>query len=117
MSEKEETALQLRIQTLIERRGGWVAKQHGSMIVRPGIPDLLICYKGRFIGMEVKVKDNTPSKQQGIELRNILKSGGITCVVWSKEQAEFLLNEIDKLDIREPNKLLHNINIDTGEKW
>ena len=30
-------------------------KEHGGMYGTAGIPDLIVCYKGRFIGLECKV--------------------------------------------------------------
>ena len=124
MGVQPETYLQRSIRKLIEKRGGYAVKQHGSMISEPGIPDILACYKGFFIAIEAKEIGNTPSRQQGIHIRNIQKADGITCVVWDIEDVKTLLNLLDEYQTyNEPYPksimytLKHEENIDTGEKW
>ena len=126
MAVKKETPLQERIQALIRRKGGYVIKQHGDMISEPGIPDLLACYRGIFLGIEVKVDNNTPSPQQGIHCRNIWKADGIAAVVWDVNTVESILSYIDrwieaKCLVPEVNKGVETqmlfANIDTGRNW
>ena len=123
MGVQPETYLQRSIRTLIQKRGGYAIKQHGSMISEPGIPDILACYKGFFLAIEAKEVGNTPSKQQGIHIRNIQKSCGITCVIWDIDKLKIVLDIIDNYETyNEPYtttrmKILKEENIDTGEKW
>lgn len=123
MGVQPETYLQRRIRELIEKRGGYCQKNHGSMISEPGIPDIFACYQGFFLAIEAKDDNNTPTRQQGIHIRNIQKSKGITCVVWTIEEAIKVLDIIDNYETyREPYtttimKILREENIDTGEKW
>lgn len=95
MGVMKETRLQQRIQKLIRSRGGYVNKNHGSMISEPGIADLTVCYKGYYVALEVKEDDGKPSKQQGIHARQVWKAGGISCVVWSVEEVNKLLDILD----------------------
>lgn len=95
MGNKEETALQQRIQKLIESRGGYVNKNWGNMTSEPGIADLTACYRGLYLALEVKVGDNEPTPAQGIHARNVRKANGITAAVWSKEEVEKMLDAID----------------------
>lgn len=95
MSVKEETALQERIQRLIEARGGYVNKNWGNMTSAPGIADLTVCYKGLYIALEVKVGENKPTQAQGIHARCVQRAGGITAVVWSIKEVEKILDIID----------------------
>lgn len=123
MGVQSETYLQRRIRELIEKRGGYCQKNHGSMISEPGIPDIFACYQGFFLAIEAKDDDNTPTRQQGIQIRNVQKSKGITCVVWTIEEAIKVLDIIDNYETyNEPYtttimKILKEENIDTGEKW
>lgn len=123
MGQQAETGFQQSIQREIEKRGGYVVKQHGSMIAAVGIPDLLICYKGYYIALEAKVNGNTPSKAQGVNLRNIIKAGGLTAVVWTMKEVKKLLDFIDNDIIFYNNKqigwrdFLKDNNIDIGDKW
>ena len=123
MGVQTETYLQRHVRELIEKRGGYCQKNHGSMISEPGIPDIFACYQGFFLAIEAKDGDNTPTRQQGIHIRNIQKSKGITCVVWTIEEAIKVLDIIDNYETYiEPYttsimKILKEENIDTGEKW
>lgn len=46
-----------------------------------GVPDVLICHKGRFIGIECKANGNKPTVLQGAHIHKINESGGIARVV------------------------------------
>lgn len=48
---------------------------------RSGVPDIVACYRGRFIGIEVKAGSNVPTALQQRELAIIKKKGGIAMVV------------------------------------
>ena len=63
-------------------------KVHGSSFMLPGIPDIIACVNGRFVGIEVKNvgKLKTPSEQQKIHEELIKKSGGI-CILADSLQA------------------------------
>lgn len=95
MGVKEETSLQERMQKYIEARGGYVNKNWGNMISKPGVADLTVCYRGLYLALEVKVDDNEPTKAQGIHARKVNKANGISAVVWSVEQVKTILDTID----------------------
>lgn len=95
MGVQPETYLQQRIQRIIEKRGGYCHKNHGSMISEPGIADITCCYKGIYIALECKIGDNKPSPQQGVHSRKVWKAGGMSFIVWSTEQVEQILDTID----------------------
>jgi hypothetical protein len=59
--------------------------RHG---VRTGVPDLLVCYQGRFYGVEVKAGKNKPSPEQIEQLRLIELAGGVAVVVRSYEELQ-----------------------------
>lgn len=96
MASKPESKLQNDIQKRLKSKGAWVLKTHGGPFQRKGIPDLLVCYNGVFIGMEVKLpnKLNTLTELQRNQLRSIKESGGIACVVTSVNGAEKILDKI-----------------------
>jgi len=48
---------------------------------RSGVPDIIVCFKGHFIGIECKAKKNTPTALQLRELQKITIAGGDTVVV------------------------------------
>lgn len=79
----------------LRKRGCWWLKKHGSRWGRAGIPDLIVCYRGRFVGFEVKRPDNTPTALQARELAGIKKAGGTAVEVWTIEQVAWVLDTID----------------------
>lgn len=58
-------------------------KIHGGGVQCSGIPDIIACIKGRFVGIEVKYGKNKASILQAYKLAQINKSGGIGLVVYS----------------------------------
>ena len=50
---------------------------------KKGCPDILCCYQGRFIGLEVKAEDKKPSLIQEIQGELIKRAGGEYWVVRS----------------------------------
>jgi len=47
---------------------------------RSGVPDVICCAKGKFIGIECKAGNNRPTALQEREMELIRESGGITYV-------------------------------------
>jgi len=69
----------------------WV-KTHGDKYTRHGVPDLLVCYNGQFIALEVKrpqLGKLTDNQKQ--ELAKISAAGGLAAVVTSVEDVKRLL--------------------------
>lgn len=87
-----------RIQAYLEGRGARPFKIFGEegSYQEAGIPDLLVCYRGVFIGVEVKQPGGEASPLQKRVLRSIESAGGIAAVVESVEQVEHLLSKVDK---------------------
>jgi pantoate kinase len=46
-----------------------------------GVPDFLICHKGRFIAVEAKAGTNKPTALQELHLEKIRARGGIALVI------------------------------------
>ena len=78
-------------------RGGWWVKIHGHAYQEPGIPDIIGCYRGVFIGFEVKVpgKAHTLTQRQGLTLQRIREAQGFSALIESKRGASELLDELD----------------------
>lgn len=90
-----ESALVAKIKTYLKSKGAYVEKIWGGGFQSAGIPDLIACYKGRFLGIEVKVGSNGPSEIQLAKIALIKKAGGIGIVVWSLQE---VIDVIDALD-------------------
>lgn len=58
-------------------------KEHGGQYGTSGIPDLIVCYRGRFIAFEVKAEQGRETVLQKLMIRKIIQAGGYACVVRS----------------------------------
>ena len=58
---------------------------------RAGIPDIIVCYRGMFLGIECKAGFNKPTALQEREMAEIHKAGGSAMVV--REDTTELLEE------------------------
>jgi hypothetical protein len=48
---------------------------------RSGVPDIVCCLRGKFVGIECKAGTNKPTELQLRELHKINKAGGLTYVI------------------------------------
>ena len=68
-------------------------KEHGGQYGTAGIPDVIVCHKGRFIALEAKVGKNKPTKLQAATIDKIRQAGGAAAVVCSVEDVRVVLEE------------------------
>ena len=61
-----------------------------------GVPDILLCAYGRFVGMEVKRPGMKPSEHQQEQIDGINAAGGLAGVVTSIEGAELMIAQAKK---------------------
>ena len=66
-----------RIKKYLESKGAWFVKFFANAYTSSGIPDILCCINGRFVGIEVKQETGKPSLLQKVHLKRIGDSGGI----------------------------------------
>ena len=59
-----ETAFVAQIKRYLKSKGAYCEKIWGGGFQSAGIPDIIGCYKGYFIGIEAKVGNNKPSEIQ-----------------------------------------------------
>lgn len=98
LKEKEvlESVIVGNILVALRQKGGFWFKTHGNMFQMVGLPDIIGCYKGRFVGIEVKRpsrKTSGVSKIQKYIIGKILEAGGIAGVATSVPEAIKLLEE------------------------
>lgn len=95
---QNETGVQKSIQSYIRSIGGYCFKVHGSIYMRAGIPDIICCIKGQFVGIEVKDGDNKASALQEAHIRQIKKAGGLAFVAYSVKDVEDELIKLKLID-------------------
>jgi Holliday junction resolvase len=75
---------------------------------KAGVPDILCCFNGRFIAIEVKTpntKHNT-SELQKHNISKIIGSGGKALVAWELKQVEELIEGLENGTISAPREIL-----------
>lgn len=114
MARQPEGKLVKKIKELIVARGGRPFKIHGSDegFQEIGIPDLLVCYYGWFIGIEVKQPGGELRPAQRAVLHEIYDAAGVSAVVETVEQAEVLLSYLDDWS---PNETYGGLCFDRGK--
>ena len=92
-----EATFQREAIELIESMGGYPIKIHVSAYQSQGEPDLVCCYKGRYVAFELKVDNNKPSKLQLEKIEDIKRAGGIALPVYSINEIKETLYEISRI--------------------
>ena len=70
-------------------------KEHGGPYGCVGIPDIICCYKGRFIGLECKLPGSRLMELQKRAIEKINRAGGIACRVESVEDVKRVIKHAD----------------------
>lgn len=75
-----EKLLENKIKKHLSNNKHYYIKTHGSVFGKVGVPDLVACINGKFVGIEIKNPNGKykVSKLQIYNLDSILKSGGYT---------------------------------------
>ena len=81
----EEKKFELNVRRYLDSIGAWHLKTISNGMQRAGIPDLLICYKGRFIAVELKARNGKATPLQSWTLKRIRNSGGSAFVLYPDE--------------------------------
>lgn len=96
MGKQPEGRLARAVIKMVIARGGYAWKQHGSEYMPAGMPDVIGCYRGVFVGFETKMPGNRPSAVQVYRAKQIRKAGGhVLSPCLSVEEAAKMLDEID----------------------
>lgn len=78
-----------KVKKYLSDMGAWTVKYFANAYTRAGIPDVLVCYHGKFIGIEVKAQNGRPSELQLHEIRQIRRAGGQAFVLYPSAFEDF----------------------------
>ena len=98
MTRQPEGKLVSKARQTIVLRGGRPFKIQGGAdsFQEIAIPDLLCCYKGRFVGAEAKMPGNHATAKQAAILDEIADAGGYAIVFTTVREVSRLLSIIDQ---------------------
>ena len=78
----EEKTFENKVKKFLAEEGTWFVKTWSNGVQRSGIPDILACVNGFFVGVEVKASNGKPSELQIYNLRKIRKYGGYAVLLY-----------------------------------
>lgn len=73
----------------------WFYKTTDRFVV--GVPDILVCYKGYFIALELKSDTGKPTPHQMDKLLKIILAGGRSAIIRDLEEVKAIIKAIDNL--------------------
>ena len=77
-----EKMFENRDKAFLEGEGAWFVKTWSNGVQRKGIPDILACVNGYFVGIETKADTGTPSELQLWNVEQIRRAGGFAFVLY-----------------------------------
>lgn len=81
-----EKQFENKVKKFLKDNQCWLLKYWGgAAYTKSGIPDILVCCKGRFMGVELKAPNGKPSDLQIYNLRQIDKAGGLAILLYPKD--------------------------------
>lgn len=95
----KESVLQTRIIKYLEAQGAVVVNPFTSRYSKKGTPDLLVCFLGFFIAIEVKAPGETPNELQLLRLERVRQAGGYAIWTDNIEDVKELINDISTIQL------------------
>lgn len=78
-----EKTFENKVKAFLADQGCWFVKYWGGgEFTKAGIPDLLICCNGKFLGVELKAKNGKPSELQKWNIAKIKEAGGVGLILY-----------------------------------
>lgn len=94
----EESDMKNAVKAFLKSRGAYVVPIAQGAYSKKGDPDMVVCYKGRFIAIEGKTYKGHMDGWQITRREQIEKAGGIFAIIRTVDAAKQLIDEIDRRD-------------------
>ena len=86
-----EKIFETKVKAFLKKEGVWHLKYWGGGgFTKSGIPDILACVNGIFVGIELKATNGRPSALQLYNIDEIRRSGGIAMVLYPNDYCKFM---------------------------
>lgn len=89
-----EARIKADIRRFLTESGAFWSNVQGGPGSKPGDPDIVACYKGRYIGLEAKTETGRQSDIQKVRESEIRDAGGVYAVVRSVDDVRKVLEMI-----------------------
>lgn len=85
----QEKTFENKVKKFLDEQGAWYVKFFANSYTKVGVPDILACVNGYFVGIEVKAQNGKPSELQLHNIRKIRQAGGFAIVLYPSAFNEF----------------------------
>lgn len=95
-------------ESLVKRKVIAILKEHDAYYAMPvasgfgnvGVPDILACYRGHFLGIECKAGKGKPTALQVSNLDQISRSGGVAMVI-NEDNLQALKDALNRIALND----------------
>lgn len=88
---KPEAKVKKKITDLLKKHNAYFFTPVTGGFGTSGVPDIVACIKGKFVGIEVKAGKNKPTALQDKNLADIMNAGGVSVIVNESSVENFQL--------------------------
>jgi Holliday junction resolvase len=81
MAATPESKVKDKVKKILKEYGAYYAMPVASGFGHAGVPDILACYKGQFLGIECKANGGKATALQLSNLEQIRKAGGVSMII------------------------------------
>lgn len=78
----EEKNFENKVKRYLKENGVWYVKYFENGVTKAGVPDIIACVNGWFIGIEIKASKGKPSEIQKYQQKQIRKSNGVSLILY-----------------------------------
>lgn len=78
----QEKSFENKVKKFLEEQGAWFVKFFANSHTKKGVPDILACVNGHFVGVEVKAQNGKASPLQLYNVDKIRESGGFAMILY-----------------------------------
>lgn len=83
-----EGKVKARVKSILNNLGAWYAMPLGTAFGKRGVPDFLVCHKGKFFSIETKAGRGKTTALQEYEMAHIRDAGGVTLIINEKNMED-----------------------------
>ncbi len=84
-----EAKVKKKVYKILKENGAYYFSPIMNGYEKAGVPDVIACCNGHFIGIECKAGKNVPTELQWANLKEIKKCGGVSLVI-NEENLDYL---------------------------
>lgn len=111
----QEKTFENKVKEFLKEQGCWFIKYWGGgQFTKEGIPDILCCCNGYFLGIEIKAPKGKPSPLQIHNLKKIDEAGGFGILLYPKD---FDLFKKLVYDLKEYGWDTHDVHEELKGRW